>query len=61
MCVPQIGMLQFNEVLESGKDISDLRQKENLYLDRHLKSNSKFKNFGLRCSYIYRIYRHMPV
>ena len=54
MCVPQIGMLQFNEVLESGKDISDLRQKENLYLDRHLKSNSKFKNFGLRCS-------HMPV
>ena len=49
---------QFNEVLESGKDISDLKQKENLYLDCHLKSRSKFKNFGLIYSYKY---RHMSV
>ena len=42
-------MMQFNEVLKSRKDISELKQKENLYLDCHLISNSKFKNFGLIC------------
>ena len=51
-------MLQYNEALESRKDISELKQKENFYLDCHLISNSKFKKFGLIHSYKY---RHMSM
>ena len=44
-------MMEFNEVFESRKVISELKQKENLCLDCHLISNSKFKSFELIYSY----------
>ena len=45
-------MLLFNEILKIRKGISELKQKENLYLDCHL--ISKCETFGLIYSYKYR-------
>ena len=45
-------MLLFNEILKIRKGISELKQKENLYLDCHL--ISKCKTFGLIDSYKHR-------